>query len=63
MTEIETLIRRELDWLSDGIVEKQDLATRIIKASRRRRLRQYSLFALFTISVSVLSILGYIGIT
>jgi len=63
MTEIETLIRRELHWLSDGIVEEGDLAARIIKASRRRRLRQYSLFALFTISVSALSIFGYIGIT
>jgi|DEB19_MinimDraft_3_1074340.scaffolds.fasta_scaffold42860_2 hypothetical protein len=63
MTEIETLIRRELHWLSDGIVEEGDLAARIIKASRRRRLRQYSLFALFTFSVSALSIFGYIGIT
>lgn len=62
MTEIETLIRRELQWLSDGIVEDRDLATRIIKASRRRRIRKFSFLALFTVSVSALSILGYIGI-
>lgn len=63
MTEIDTLIRRELHWLSDGISDDNDLALRVIKASKRRRRRQLSLLALFTLSVSVISIFGYIGVS
>ena len=63
MSEIETLIRRELHWLADGIVNDNELAERVIKASKRRRRRQFSFLALFTISVSAISILGYVGIT
>lgn len=63
MSDIDTLIRREMHWLSDGIINDNDLATRVINASKRRRMRQYSLLALFTIAVSVISILGYVGVT
>ena len=63
MSEIDTLIRRELHWLSDGLVNDNDLAERVIKASKRRRMRQFSLLAIFTISVSVISILGYVGVS
>ena len=47
MSEIDTLIRRELHWLSDGISDDRELAKRVIKTARRRRLSQYSLLALF----------------
>lgn len=63
MSEIETLIRREFHWLSDGKNDDPNLAARIIKASRRRRIRQYGLLALFTISVSAISIAAYIGVS
>ena len=63
MSEIDTLIRRELHWLADGISNDNDLALRVIKASKRRRLRQFSLLALFTVAVSTISILGYIGVS
>ena len=63
MSEIETLIRRELHWLADGIVNDNELAERVIKASKRRRMRQYSFLALFTLMVSAISILGYVGVT
>lgn len=63
MSEIDTLIRRELHWLSDGISDDRELAKRVIKTARRRRLSQYSLLALFTVTVSTISILGYIGVS
>jgi hypothetical protein len=63
MSEIETLIRREFHWLSDGAVEDRDLASRIIRASRRRRRRQFTFLALFGVAISALSIFGYVTIT
>ena len=63
MSEIETLIRREFHWLSDGSLDDPDLASRIIRASRRRRIRKVSFLGLFTIAVSTLSIFGYVTIT
>ena len=63
MSEIETLIRREFHWLSDGANDDPNLAAKVIKASRRRKFRQITLLAIFTSSVSVISILGYVGVT
>lgn len=63
MSEIETLIRREFHWLSDGANDDPNLAAKIIKASRRRKIRRFAFLALFTSSVSIFSILGYVGVT
>lgn len=63
MSDVEPLIRRELQWMAQGVLEDKDLASVIIAKARKRRIRRVFLLALFTVSVSVLSIVGYIGIS
>ena len=63
MSDVEPLIRRELQWMTLGLLEDKDLAAIIIAKSRRRRMRRVVGIALFTLGVSVLSILGYVAVT
>jgi len=63
MSDVEPLIRRELQWMALGTLEDKDLASIIIAKSRRRRLRRLAAFFGFALVVSAISIQGYILIT
>lgn len=63
MSDVEPLIRRELQWMAHGVLEDKDLASIIIAKARKRRVRRVFLLALFTMVISAISILGYIGVS
>ena len=60
MSDVEPLIRRELQWMALGTLEDKDLASIIIAKSRRRRLRRLASMLVFGLSISVISIQGYL---
>lgn len=62
MSDVEPLIRRELQWMAISALEDEDLAAIIIAKSRRRKLRRLMSKLLFAFVVSVVSIQGYISI-
>ena len=60
MSDVEPLIRRELQWMALGTLEDKDLASIIIAKSRRRRLRRLASICGFALVVSAVSIQGYV---
>ena len=60
MSDVEPLIRRELQWMALGTLEDKDLASIIIAKSRRRRLRRLASMCGFALVVSAVSIQGYL---
>ena len=60
MSDVEPLIRRELQWMALSSLEDKDLAAIIIAKSRRRKLRNLVSKLVFGLAVSVISIQGYI---
>jgi hypothetical protein len=62
MSDVEPLIRRELQWMALSTLEDKDLAAIIIAKSRRRKLRNLVTKFVFAVAVSVISIQGYIAI-
>ncbi len=60
MSDVEPLIRRELQWMALSTLEDKDLAAIIIAKSRRRRLRTLVTKLVFATAVSVISIQGFI---
>ena len=60
MSDVEPLIRRELQWMALSSLEDKDLASIIIAKSRRRKLRNLVSKLVFGLAVSVISIQGYI---
>ena len=63
MSDVEPLIRRELQWMAHGVLEDMDLASIIIAKSRKRRIRRIVRQVLFAVAVSVLSIGAYEGVS
>ena len=63
MSDVEPLIRRELQWMALGTLEDKDLASIIIAKSRRRRLRRLASMLVFGLSISVISIQGYVVVS
>ena len=63
MSDVEPLIRRELQWMAHGVLEDKDLASIIIAKSRKRRIRRIMRQVLFAVAVSVLSIGAYEGVS
>ena len=63
MSDVEPLIRRELQWMVLSTLEDKDLASIIIAKSRRRKLRRWASNIVFAVAVSVISIQGYIAIS
>ena len=63
MSDVEPLIRRELQWMAHGVLDDKDLASIIIAKSRKRRIRRVLLLVLFGLSVSAISIVSYIGVS
>jgi hypothetical protein len=60
MSDVEPLIRRELQWMALSALEDKDLASIIIAKSRRRKLRNLVSKLVFGLAVSLISIQGYI---
>jgi len=60
MSDVEPLIRRELQWMALSSLEDKDLAAMIIAKSRRRKLRRWTSKIAFAIVISMISIQGYI---
>lgn len=58
MSEIDPLIKREIQWMSLGIYENRDLAPIIIAKARRRRIMRVviSVFSIFIISAASIGI-------
>ncbi len=63
MSDVEPLIRRELQWMAVGLLDDQDLASIIIAKSRRRRIRRYISLVFFACAISVVSITGFIVVS
>jgi hypothetical protein len=61
MSDVEPLIRRELQWMALSTLEDKDLASMIIAKSRRRKLRRWISNTIFVVAISVISIQGYIA--
>lgn len=62
MSDVEPLIRRELQWMALSSLEDKDLAAIIIAKSRRRKLRRLVARCVFAVAISVISIQSYIVI-
>jgi hypothetical protein len=56
MSEIDPLIKREIQWMSLGVYENRDLAPIIIAKVRRQRIRRIAISLLSVIAISAVSI-------
>lgn len=63
MSDIDPLIKREIQWMALGVLENRDLAPLIIARVRRQRIRNFFLAALSVIAISGLSIVGFNALT
>ena len=63
MSDVDPLIRREMQWMALGTLENRDLAAIIIKRAKKRRMRRISMFiaGLLGLSLGVFGI--YQGVT
>lgn len=59
MSEVEPLIRRELQWMAQGVFENKDLAAIVIARSRRRRVKRVLIYALASFAIAIVSILAF----
>ena len=59
MSEIDPLIKREIQWMALGVLENRDLAPMIIARVRRQRIRRALAIVLSIVAISGLSIGGY----
>jgi hypothetical protein len=56
MSEIDPLIKREIQWMALGVLENKDLAPMIIAGVRRQRIRRAFFLLLSTLAIGSLSI-------
>lgn len=59
MSDIDPLIKREMNWMALGVLENRDLAPIIIARVRRQRIRRALLSVLAVIAIGGVSVLGY----
>ena len=59
MSEIDPLIKREIQWMALGVLENSDLAPVIIARVRSQRIRRALMIVLSIVAISGLSIGGY----
>jgi len=59
MSDIDPLIRREIQWMALGVLENKDLAPMVIAKVRRQRIQR----ALIGVAAAVLSVFAIIGIS
>lgn len=55
MSEVDPLIRRELQWMALGVLENKDLATIIVAKGKRRRIRKLLIALGSVLAVTVIS--------
>lgn len=62
MSEIDPLIKREIQWMSLGVYENRDLAPIIIAKARRRRIMRFAItvFSIFIISAASIGIYEFV---
>lgn len=58
MSEIDPLIRREIQWMALGVLENRDIAPLVIARVRRRRIMRAIIGAGATLSIVLVTILG-----
>lgn len=63
MSDIDPLIKRELQWMALGVLENRDLTTLVFQRVRRRRIRRALISLLSVFALLALSIGGYALIT
>jgi hypothetical protein len=59
MSEIDPLIKREIQWMALGVLENSDLAPIIIARVRRQRIKRALMIVLSIVAISAMSIGGY----
>ena len=59
MSEIDPLIKRELQWMALGVLENRDLTTMVFQRVRRRRIRRALISLLTVLSLTGISVAGY----
>ena len=62
MSDVDPLIRRELQWMALGVLENRDLSAMVIERVRNRRRKRVLLVALGLVSVIFLSSVTYLAI-
>lgn len=63
MNDIEPLIKRELQWMAQGVLENKNLAAMVIAKSRRRRILKKLTYVLAALVIALTSILVFSVIT
>ena len=63
MNDIEPLIKRELQWMAQGVLENKNLAAMVIAKSRRRRILRKLTYVLAALVIALTSILAFSVIT
>jgi hypothetical protein len=63
MSDIDPLIKRELQWMALGVLENRDLTTMVFQRVRRRRIRRALISLLTVLSLTGISVAGYALIT
>lgn len=61
MSDVDPLIKRELQWMALGVLENRDLTTMVFKRVRRRRIRRVFI-ALASLLVTVSVVMGGYGL-
>ncbi|MFM7873276.1 MAG: hypothetical protein ACKO8Y_01460, partial [Actinomycetota bacterium] len=59
MSEVDPLIKRELQWMALGVLENRDLTTMVFARVKRRRIRRVLISLLTIASLLGISVAGY----
>ncbi len=59
MSEVDPLIRRELQWMALGVLENQDIASIVIANARSRRLRRVFIACIAILTLTIFSLGTY----
>jgi hypothetical protein len=62
MSDIDPLIRRELQWMALGVLENRDLSTLVIDRVRKRRRKRFLIVASMVISSILIASVTYLAI-
>jgi len=62
MSDVDPLIRRELQWMALGVLENRDLSAMVIERVRKRRRKRFLLIALGVVGAVFVSAVTYLAI-
>ena len=63
MSDVDPLIRRELQWMALGVLENRDLSAMVIERVRKRRRKRILIGALVVIGSIFVSSMTYLAIS